>query len=175
MEPSEGGFDAYDVQIGVVVAPHGLRGELRIGLNTDFPDRFDGLAEVFVRPARGPGRMVPIVGSRYRPDKNQVLLTLEGCASREAAEQLVGATLWVQESQLVPLEGDVYYEFQIIGLTVKTTDGETIGPITEIIHTGTNDVYVTERCLIPAIPDVVRKVDLGNGELTIAVMPGLLD
>ena len=60
-------------------------------------------------------------------------------------------------------------------LRVITTDGQDLGRITEILHTGANDVYVTRRCLIPAIEDVVKEVDLAAGKMVIEAIPGLLE
>ncbi len=165
----------FDVQIGEVAAPHGTRGEVRVNLHTDFPERFLELDCVCVRTRSGGDRLMSIIGCRLRPDKNQVILGFAGVNDRESAEALRGAGLWISAEQLVPLEEGTYYEFQIIGLQVRTSEGEELGEVTEIIHTGANEVYVTRRCLIPAISEVIKEIDLERRQIIVEAVPGLLD
>ena len=94
--------------------------------------------------------------------------------SREAAKALVGATIEIDSRQAVALPENTYFEHDIVGLNVVTTSGRELGPISEILRTGANDVYVTPSCLIPAIEDVVREIDLEAGQMTIEAVPGLL-
>ncbi len=87
----------------------------------------------------------------------------------------------VPAAETVPLDKGTYWQFQIIGLRVFTTEDVYLGKVEEILQTGANDVYVvkTEKSsreiLIPAIKDVVKKVDLENEVLIISPLPGLLD
>ena len=71
-----------------------------------------------------------------------------------------------------------FYHHQIIGLAVRTTDGRDLGTLSDIIETGSNDVYVVTgpdgEALIPAIPDVVQDVDISGGIITVEPVPGLL-
>lgn len=73
----------------------------------------------------------------------------------------------------------MYYHEQIIGTSVYTTQGELIGIVESILETGSNDVYVVKQdereYLIPAIKDVIKKVDLKNGRILIETIEGLLD
>ncbi len=70
-----------------------------------------------------------------------------------------------------------YFHFQLLGLRVVTDDAEELGEITEIIETGSNDVYVvtgdTGQVLIPAIASVVREIDLAQGTMVVRLMEGL--
>ncbi len=175
MPYSERSKKEYKVQIGEVVGAHGIQGEVRVALHTDFPERFEQLDSIYVRPRGRQGRLMAISSQRIRPDKGQVLLRLEGIQDRDSAEALRGAGLWISEDQLVPLDDGSYYEFQIIGLMAKTTDGQVLGEVSEIIHTGANDVYVTACCLIPAIAEVVKEIDIERGELLVEPVAGLLD
>jgi 16S rRNA processing protein RimM len=79
-----------------------------------------------------------------------------------------------------PLPEGHYYIFQLVGSRVYTTGGEFLGILTEVLTTGANDVYVVKgtgkkEILIPALKDVVRKIDLARREMTVALPPGLLD
>ncbi len=81
-------------------------------------------------------------------------------------------------SRLRPLPDGEYYQFQLLGLEVWTIAGELLGTISDILPTGSNDVYVvrsdTGEMLIPAIEDVVKAVELDKGRLVIELMPGLV-
>jgi 16S rRNA processing protein RimM len=164
--------------IGQVIRPHGLRGELKVSVLTDDPDRFALLAEVHIgREDEEPG-IWPVEG--YRMDKNAVLLKLGGCDSREAAEMLRGFLIQIPREAALPLGEGEYYEHQILDLEVWTTSGEHLGVVSQIIVTGANDVYVVQNpdpshgeILIPAIKDVVLQVDLEGGRLVVELPEGL--
>jgi 16S rRNA processing protein RimM len=155
-----------------VAAPHGVRGDLRCEIVTDFPERFRRMREVFL----GPGRVryeVERVGSA----RGQLTLKLVGVETRMGAEGLRGQLLCVPEKDAVKLPRGSYFWHQIIGLSVQTEDGRDLGQVGEIIETGSNDVYVvrdggTEH-LIPAIKDVVLDIDLGAGLMTVRLLEGL--
>jgi 16S rRNA processing protein RimM len=70
-----------------------------------------------------------------------------------------------------------YYHFQLIGLQVFTEEWETLGVVTEILRTGSNDVYVISGhggdILVPALVDVIRKIDLAHGLMVVRLMEGL--
>jgi 16S rRNA processing protein RimM len=165
--------EPYDVLIGVIVAAHGVRGELRVAPETDFPERFARLGPVWVAPKTGPPRLMKITAARAHSGKGLVLLRLEGIADREAVESLRGAALFIRESDLTALPEGQYYEFQILGLQVFTEQGRDLGPILDIIHTGANDVYETPQAMIPAIPSILRQVDLEGRRVVVHWGEGL--
>ena len=106
-----------------------------------------------------------------------MLLTIDGVESRTAAEGLVGRTVYIPEDEAVALPAGTYFWHQIIGLTVKSIDGEDLGQVAEILETGSNDVYVVHgprgEVLIPATAEVVQTIDLDAGEITVVPMEGL--
>ncbi len=164
----------YDVLVGIVVGAHGVRGELRVAPETDFPERFAELRRLYLSPTRGAGRLVEIVGARVHQGKGLVLLRLAGVEDREAALALRGSRLYIQERDLAPLPAGRYYEFQILGLRVVTEEGCDLGPVTDIVRTGANDVYETPQALIPVIEPVIREVDLEQGRIVVRWMEGML-
>ena len=170
--------DGY-MAVGHIVGVHGLRGEVKVELYTDFPERF------------APGELlmmgvdlteVEITG--VRPHKQNLLMHFDGVADRTAAESLRNLWLFVPEADAADLEEGVYWIHDIIGLHVREEDGRELGVITDVLATGANDVYVVRRnagqspaqeLLLPAIPDVVSAVDLTEGVITVHLLPGLLD
>ena len=159
------------VAIGRVGAPWGVRGA------------FSVLPLADSRALFAPGRDVTIAGKPYTIEsaqwrKGMVYLRLSGIESREAAGELRGRLLAVAEAELEPLPEGQYYRFQLIGLTVVSTEGEELGRLADVLSTGANDVYVVRggrgEVLLPATDEVVREIDLKAGRMLIEALPGLL-
>lgn len=155
-----------------VLGAHGIRGEIRCEIITDFPERFRRTRRLFAGEAR-----VPLEVERSRLDKRGLILKAAGIESRSEAERLRGQMLHVPEAQAVKLPAGSYFWHQIIGLKVCSVDGMELGTIREIIQTGSNDVYVVRddnhELLIPAIQDVVREIDVAAGVMKIELIDGL--
>ncbi|MGA9348734.1 MAG: ribosome maturation factor RimM [Anaerolineae bacterium] len=159
--------------IGRVARPWGTQGELKVEIMTDFPDRFALLRKVYLGP-----EAVPFALEGFRLHKGSALLKLEGCHDRAAVERLRGQLVQIPIEEAMPLDQDEYYEYQIVGLTVWTKEGEYLGTVDEVISTGSNDVYIVRgkgrEILIPAIEDVVLEVNLAKRRLIVELMEGLI-
>ncbi|MGB2799218.1 MAG: ribosome maturation factor RimM [Dehalococcoidia bacterium] len=164
-------MDSDSIVVGRVVAPWGVKGELKVEVITDFPDRFSPEEQVYID-----GSPVTIEMSRWH--KGMVILKLANIDSVEAVEKIRGQFIEVPQGQVRSLSENEYYQFQVVGLEVWTTNGEFLGRITQILPTGNNDVYVVRsedrEVLIPAIDDVVKSVELEQGRIVIEVIEGLL-
>jgi 16S rRNA processing protein RimM len=105
-------------------------------------------------------------------------LKLAGIDGREDAFALRDKLLLVAESDLEPLPDGQFYRFQLIGLRVVGASNEDLGRVTDVLQAPENDVYVVQgdggEVLIPALDDVVQKIDLDRGQITIEIIPGLL-
>ena len=114
-----------------------------------------------------------------RVTEKGAILRLDVATTRDEARDLIGAYLYVPDSEAVDLPEGEYFVHQIVGLRVLTTDGEELGTIREVLPTGSNDVYVVRgrrgEVLIPALKDVLQRVDLEAGTLTVVIPPGLMD
>ena len=172
MRTRDGSEPRYLV-VGRIVAPWGVRGEVKVALETDFPERFKRLKRVYLGE-----RMTSFVLEGSRLHKGHALLKLGGYDDRDAAEKLRGQLVQIPIEEAMPLGEGEYYVYQIVGLEVWTTEGEHLGRVSEVLFTGANDVYVVHgekgEILIPAIEDVVLKVDLAGGRLTVELMEGLI-
>lgn len=158
--------------LATVVKPHGLGGEVWVDLHTDFPERLMQWTELAL-VTRGGARTVRIEDLRGLTG-GRAIVKLSGIGDRDAAEAIREARLEVEEAELPPPPEGEFYEFQIIGLRVVTTGGRDLGCVEQILRTGANDVYETDRALIPAIADVVHQIDLERGEIVVADIDGLL-
>lgn len=113
-----------------------------------------------------------------RVHEQSAIVQLDGVDSVEAAAALRGQLLHVPaEAAARPRRGEHFWH-EIEGLRVETEQGRDLGTVREILRTGANDVYVLEgplgEVLIPAIADVVRKVDVAGGRIVVRPLPGLL-
>ena len=158
--------------VGYILAPWGIRGEVKVEVVTDFPERFAPRKIVYLNTR-------PLEIESCHPHKQHLVVKLATIDSVEDAEKLREQDLTIPRSELYPLPEGQYYTFQIIGLKVVTTEGKLLGRITEIMTTGSNDVYIVEgkrgEILIPAIEDVVKSIDLEKGKMVIEAIEGLLD
>lgn len=157
--------------VGHILAPWGIKGEVKVQVVTDFPDRFVPQKLVYLD-----GRPLRIESGRRH--KQHLVLKLATIDSIQAAEKLRGHDLTIPRSELRPLPQDQYYPFQLIGLKLLTTEGEYLGQIADIMTTASNEVYIVEskrgQILVPAIEDVVKSIDLEKGEVVIEAIEGLL-
>ena len=142
--------------IGQIVAPHGVRGDVRIYPDTDFPKRFLKMKYGYIN-----GKKYEVESARLH--KRVVLMKFAGVDDRNAAELLVKKDLQVPREDLVPLQKGQHYIYDIIGSAVYLQDHE-LGKLTDVLRTGSNDVYVVtaddgKETLLAAIPDVIKSID----------------
>jgi 16S rRNA processing protein RimM len=108
-----------------------------------------------------------------------VLLTLDGINTRTQAEQLRNVLVQVPITEAISLPDDGVYLYQLMGLSVVTTDQKMLGTITDILETKANDVYVVatpdkKELLLPAIPDVIKQIDLEHKQVVVHLIDGLM-
>jgi 16S rRNA processing protein RimM len=158
--------------VGRVLRPHGIRGELLLEPLTDFPERLNEVATVYLGEAAEPHAL-----TQARMHRGQILIRLGDCADRDCAEAWRGQVVQIEAEAAAPLPPGRYYHHQIIGLTAVTDEGEALGPVVEILETGANDVYVVETAqgelLLPAIHSVVRAIEVDTGRLVVHLIEGL--
>ena len=176
------------VIVGRAGRPHGIRGEVVIGVRTDEPDlRFAVGATVEVRSsADGPdddgtgGGRLTVASMRWH--SGQLLVAFAGITDRTAAAELTGSWLSVDASQLPDTgDPDEFRDYELIGLSVRTCAGDPVGVVADVLHYG-QDLLVVRRedvpggeCLVPFVKAMVPEVDLSAGVVVIDPPPGLLD
>ncbi|MDD5093751.1 MAG: ribosome maturation factor RimM [Dehalococcoidia bacterium] len=170
---SEKQTESHDfLTVGYIRGHWGIHGEVTVEVMTDFPDRFEPQRKLYLDGH-------PLTIERSHPHKGYFILKLSTIDDIPSADKLRGKALEIplREAHTLP-EGE-YYRFQLVGLEVVTTEGESVGRITEILPTASNDVYIVHgprgEILIPAISDVVKSIDITKGQLIIEVISGLLD
>lgn len=147
--------------IGKIGAAHGVRGDMKVYPLTDFPDRFNTIKKAYIDD-----KLIEIISTRYQ--NNFVVMKVKGINSREEVARFTNKLLKIDRSDVPPLAEGEYYSFDIIGLQVINQDNEVLGEITEILKTGSNDVYITKakdgkQILLPALKKVVTEINLEEG------------
>lgn len=158
--------------VGKVSRPHGIAGEIKVQLAPEYDGIVEAVRRVYLDDAEHPYRVLA-----QRAHQGGVLLRLERVVTRNAAEALRGARVLIRASDLPDLPPGEYYAYQLIGLRVVRESGEALGELSEVLRTGSNDVYVVKTAkgelLLPAIESVIRAVDLEAGTMTVIVPEGL--
>ena len=154
--------------LGEVVRPQGIRGEVKLRHYTDDPDRFLNLETAYIQKD-GDYQPVRVTGARVQ--KDDVYLTLEGVADRNAAEKLRGVKLWVDRAHARALDDDQVYIADILGASAYDTQGRLLGKLTEVLTPGGVDVFVFSTpegtLMVPALTDVLLTLDTDNGRITL--------
>lgn len=161
--------------VGKIVNTHGIKGEVKVIPTTDDPKRFEKLKEIYIQ--RKDMCTFKIESVRYH--KKFVLIKFEGINTLNEAELLKNAVLKINRGDSLPLNKDEYYISDLYGMDVVTLEGRKLGQLTEIIYTGSNDVYVIKNeetkkeLLIPAIKQVIKEIDLEEKIMRVVLLEGL--
>ena len=165
--------------IGRIIAPHGIRGEVKVEVLTDFPERFKPGTHVFLGAGTEDPEARPAKIVAGRPHKGGFLVKLDTVPDRNAAELVRNRYLLIPAADAMPLGEHENYLHDLMGLQVETTDGQHLGELREVLLTKANDVYVVRgaagEVLLPATRDVVLQVDLSTRRMVVALPEGLLD
>ena len=165
------------LEIGRIVRSHGLTGRVKVLSYLESQAVLDDLDQVAI------GRKVHETKA-YGLDAVQkgegwFVLKLRGVESRDAAAALVGLSLWIPSEKMMRLPDGEYYWHEIIGLEVVTEDDRSLGKVVSVFPTGSNDVYVCRgngrEILLPAIGDVVRRIDRDRKVMEVRLLKGLAD
>ncbi len=164
--------------LGEVLRPHALRGELRIRILTDYPERIIAGKTIYLAE-KIDGKATAYQVEYLRANKEYGLLKLRGIENRDQADLLRELLVLTDIDDAVPLEDGEFYLYEMIGLDVQTEDGEMLGKLVEVLETGANDVYIIDsprygEVLIPAIDQTILKTDIDAGVMTVRLPEGLL-
>lgn len=183
------------LEIGTIVAPQGLEGELRVLSVSDFPERFQKRGIRGIQGSQGGEiREITLLRGRELPGKNVYVIKLEGVENREQAEALRGYKLWANKLEKPRLKADEYHVSELVNLEVyHHLTGEKIGVVVDIFWAG-NDILAVQleanlppvnkkspssdskaTVLVPFVKEIVPLVDLKAARIEIAPPPGLLE
>ncbi len=162
--------------VGKIINTHGVKGEMKVMPLTSDISRFDYLKLVWLEAN---GKLTEHFVEKVRYHQGFVLLTLRGIDTMDKAIALKDCYLKVDRKHTRPLEENEYFIADLIGCSVFEK-GVLLGTVTDVIQTGSNDVYVTEgekygEILIPALEQVVHRVDIVNRQIDVELPEGLVE
>ncbi|THJ21586.1 MAG: 16S rRNA processing protein RimM [Nitrospira sp. CG24E] len=150
------------VTIGKIERPFGVRGEFKVRSLSDVPGRFEHLKQI--RVLEPTGQTVDKTVTHVRRAGSTFIMGLAGVTTPEEAGMLRGGLIQVPRSPAATLSADVYFECDLIGMTVENERGEEVGLVEAILEIPDNRLFVvrrgTEEVLIPAAKSFVTSVDL---------------
>ena len=182
------------LEIGKIVSPQGLDGEVRVYPNSDFPERFVEPGRRWLLCPGGEPQPIELLGGRYIEGKGLYVIEIAGVEDRNSAEDLRGCLLMVPESDRPILAEDEYHVLDLIGLEVfMQVSGESVGTVVDVIAAGNDLLQVKlhplsvdgkedmtkdkgqKTVLIPFVKAIAPVVDLSAKRIEITPPPGLLE
>jgi len=176
------------VTVGRIGRPHGVRGDVVVGVRTDEPElRFARGSRLDTDPV-GVGPLT-VAGSRWH--SGELLVRFAEVGDRTAAAELGGTWLLVDSAALGALDDpDEFRDGDLVGLTARTVDGAVVGTVADVLHHG-QDVLAVDpvgaagpagaagaagaQILVPFVKAIVPEVDIAGGFLVIDPPEGLLN
>lgn len=180
------GTDGPEVVVGRIGKAHGIKGEVSVEPRTDEPER--RFADAVVLTTRTPQSAAPhgtdrpttLTVRRTRWHQSRLLVTFAEVEDRTAAEALRGLSLVVRiDPDEAPEDPEEFYDHQLVGLEVSTTDGARVGEVSDVIHGTAQDLLAVRtpegrEVLVPFVSQLVPVVDVRRGRVEVADRPGLL-
>lgn len=155
--------------MGRILAPHGVKGWVKVEPFTGSPDNLKRYATWWVGSG-GSWRQVRVGGIARHG--SGIIVRIEGCDSREQAAQWRGVEIAVPRDALPSAGPNEFYQADLIGLAVVNDRGERLGRLTGLSWNGAHEVMRIEDSgrerLLPFVPEVVRDVDLSAGEIRVS-------
>lgn len=165
--------DCY--QLGEVIKTHGLKGEVSISLEVDFPDEYQNLESVFLEQQ---GKLVPFFIDTIQINRDKALVKFEDIDSLDDARAIVKSKLYLPLNNLPELESGQYYYHDLINCMVFEDDAE-LGLIKEVIDLNGNQLLVVivneKEILIPLMDEILTHVDISAKKVKVDLPDGLLD
>lgn len=175
------------LEIGKIVSAQGLKGEIRVYPNTDFPERFLTKGKRWLlHPGQSQPQPIELIKGRYLDGKGLYVVQLAGIDNRDQAEALKDCKILIPASDRLPLEMDEFHVADLIGLQVFDQQGQTlIGEVINVLSAGNdllevryshpNKTEKSKTVLIPFVKEIVPLVDLDQKRIEITPPMGLIE
>jgi len=172
-----GTTDTFLFALGRIVKTHGIRGEVQVYSYSDV-EYFLDYKDLFIQGKYGDKVPQRVLKARVKKGQS-VILALEGVVDRTQAGSFVGKEIFLDRAKLSPPAEGEYYWHEIEGLSVVSAGGEELGILSDVLATGAHDVYVVKgdrgEILVPAVEQMVKKIDLEKGVMVVDLPPGLVE
>ncbi len=163
------------ITVGRIAAPFGLKGDVKLLPQTDFPERLATHAALYVGADHRPLRP-----TSAHAHGSVILLHFAGIEDMTAAETLRGQVVAIPAAEVAPLAADQYYVHDLIGLRAVHVNGTDLGSVADILTGAAQDLLVVRRpgqpdVLVPFVAALVPAVDVAARTVTIDPPLGLFD
>jgi 16S rRNA processing protein RimM len=163
--------------VGRIARPHGIRGQVIVNPETDFPeDRFGVGATLFLK--RGDA-VEPITVTSSRMHQGRPVIGLDGIADMNAAKELAGLEFRIPVDALTELPDGTFYHHDLVGCVVETAGGTPVGTVSAVEGDMSNTRLVVDasggELLIPLAVDICTSIDTVAKRIVIAPPDGLLE
>lgn len=163
------------LEVGQVVNTYGIKGFVKVVPLVDNNNQFNDFETLYIQEKN---KICELQIEEVKFSKNLVLLKFKGIETIEQAEELRNFYLQAKRSD-IKLEEGAHFIVDLIGLEVYTEEGKFLGKLKEVLQPGANDVYIVEdeakkEILLPAIPDVIKKIDIEENKMIIKLLKGLI-
>jgi len=168
------------MSIGKIVAPQGLKGDIRLKPSSDFPERFTKPGKRWIQKEQELPTEIKLTKGSLIPGKSIYVLSIEGVSNRSSAEKIIGWNLVIPIDSRPNLSKNEYHYFDLIGLEARRGRKKTlIGHVTDLIKGG-NDLLEIElvegkKVLVPFVKEIVPEIEIKEKWLLINPPPGLLE
>ena len=168
------------ISIGEIVAPQGLKGDIRIKPNSDFPERFTKPGKRWIQKDNELPTEIQLIQGKLIPGKSIYILSIEGISSRSSAQQIIGWNLVIPIDSRPDLNNDEYHYYDLIGLEARIGSEKTlIGYVIDLLKGG-NDLLEIElvggkKVLVPFVREIVPEIAIEEKWLLLNPPPGLLE
>jgi 16S rRNA processing protein RimM len=163
--------------VGRIARAHGIRGQVIVSLDTDFPEeRFRPGAELFIE-RNGAVQALTLTSVRFH--RERPVVGIAGVETMSDAEALAGRELRVPVDRLAPLPAGTFYRHDLVGCRVETSSGSLVGTVENVEGTlsGSRLVVAAARgeVLIPLVVDICITIDPAAKRIVVEPPEGLLD
>ncbi len=167
--------DCY--QLGYVIKPHGLKGEVQVFLDVDSPGEYETLESVFVQKGQ---QLVPFFIESIAIGTGKAIVAFEEVESIEAAAELKGCSLFLPLDNLPDLGSNDFYYHELVGFNLKSTAGEDIGEVKDVLEAGGQDLLAVmhssnKEILVPLTDELISSLNKEEKKLVMEIPEGLLD
>ena len=164
------------LEIGQIVNTFGIKGQVKVVPFTDDITQFDTLKQIYIEKRKNL-ELFEIEKSNYH--KNMIILKLKGIDTPKQAESLRNCYIKINRKDARKLPEGTYFIVDLIGLDVYTDEEKLLGTLEDIYNAGSSDIYVVrtsegKQILLPAIKDVIKKVDIENKKVIVHIIEGLI-
>ncbi len=161
--------------VAKIGAPHGLKGEVRLDVRTDVPERRLAVGTMLETDPQEAG---PLTIERTREYKDATYVIFSECRDRTGAEALRGISLVVETDEEEEIEEDAWYSHELVGLEVLDSDGYTLGEVIALEPMPAQDLLVVREpdgiiTRVPFVKEIVTEVDIDDGCIVVDAPAGL--